>query len=115
MDILLILESVFVSFGYLIVFFAAFFESVILLGFLLPGGLIVLLGGYFAQQNQMSVIWVIILAWSGMFLGDLLNYWLVKYVFCGHTHQKKKTLVNGITAINIGSDYLRKCFETIEI
>ena len=81
MDILHILESAFVSFGYLIVFFAAFFESVILLGFLLPGGLIVLLGGYFAQQNQISVVLVTILAWLGMFLGDLLNYWLGKKGF----------------------------------
>lgn len=81
MDILHILESAFSSYGYLIVFFAAFFESIILLGFLLPGGLIVLLGGYFAQQNQISVILVIILAWSGMFLGDLVNYWLGKKGF----------------------------------
>src|SRR3989338_9791377 len=81
MDVLYTLESAFVSYGYLIVFFAAFFESVILLGFLLPGGLIILLGGYFAHQNQISVIWVTILAWSGMFLGDLLNYWLGKKGF----------------------------------
>jgi predicted phosphodiesterase len=39
----------------------------------------------------------------------------VKYVFCGHTHQKKKALISGITAINIGSDYLRKRFEIIEV
>ena len=39
----------------------------------------------------------------------------VEYVFCGHTHQKKKAHFNGITAINIGSDYLRKRFEVIEI
>ena len=38
----------------------------------------------------------------------------VKFVFCGHTHQKKKALFSGITAINIGSDYLRKGFEIIE-
>ena len=41
MDVLYTLESTFVSFSYLLVFFAAFFESIILLGFLLPGGLIV--------------------------------------------------------------------------
>jgi len=81
MDILHILESTFASYGYLIVFFAAFFESVVLLGFLLPGGLIVLLGGYFAQQNQISVVLVTTLAWLGMFLGDLLNYWLGKKGF----------------------------------
>lgn len=39
----------------------------------------------------------------------------VKYIFCGHTHQKKKAIINGITAINIGSDYLRKRFEILEI
>ncbi len=39
----------------------------------------------------------------------------VKYVFCGHTHQKKRAIINGITAINIGSDYLRKRFEIFEI
>jgi len=38
----------------------------------------------------------------------------VKFVFYGHTHQKKRVLVNGITAINIGSDYLRKRFEIIK-
>ena len=38
----------------------------------------------------------------------------VKFVFCGHTHQKKKALFNGITAVNIGSDYLRKRFEIIK-
>ncbi len=39
----------------------------------------------------------------------------IKYVFCGHTHQKKKALINGITAINIGSDYLQKRFNVIEL
>jgi len=39
----------------------------------------------------------------------------VKYVFCGHTHQKKRAMIGGITAINIGSDYLRKRFEVLEI
>ena len=39
----------------------------------------------------------------------------VTYVFCGHTHQKKKVKINGVTAINIGSDYLRKRFKVLEI
>lgn len=39
----------------------------------------------------------------------------VKFVFCGYTHQKKKAIVNGINVINIGSDYLRKRFEIIEV
>ncbi len=39
----------------------------------------------------------------------------VKHVFCGHTHQKKRATINGMMAINIGSDYLRKRFEILEI
>ena len=39
----------------------------------------------------------------------------IKYVFCGHTHQKKRVKIDGITAINIGSDYLRKRYEIINI
>ncbi len=38
----------------------------------------------------------------------------VKYVFCGHTHQRKKAIISNITAVNIGSDYLRKRFDVIE-
>ena len=48
--------------------------------------------------------------------GKIIQSFLkVKYVFCGHTHQKKRAMINGITAINIGSDYLRKRFEVLEI
>lgn len=39
----------------------------------------------------------------------------VKYVFCGHTHQRKKEKMGDITAVNIGSDYLRKRYEMIDI
>ena len=39
----------------------------------------------------------------------------IKYVFCGHTHQRKKAKIGGITAVNIGSDYLRKRFVLLEI
>lgn len=81
MEILNILELYFSSYGYFIVFFAALIESIILLGFLLPGGLAVLLGGFFAQRDQLSVIFVIILAWLGMLLGDMINYWLGKNGF----------------------------------
>jgi len=45
----------------------------------------------------------------------ILSFPKVTYVFCGHTHQKKKAKINGVTAINIGSDYLRKRFEVLEI
>lgn len=39
----------------------------------------------------------------------------VKYVFCGHTHQRKEVKVGNITCLNIGSDYLRKRYGIINI
>jgi len=45
----------------------------------------------------------------------ILQFPKVKYVFCGHTHQRKTAMIKGINCINIGSDYLRKRYETIEI
>ena len=48
--------------------------------------------------------------------GEIIkSYPKVKYVFCGHTHQKKKARIGSFTAINIGSDYLRKRYEIIDI
>ena len=44
-----------------------------------------------------------------------LSFKKVKYVFCGHTHQKRKAVINGVHAINVGSDYLKKKFEIIEV
>lgn len=34
-----------------------------------------------------------------------LTFPKVKYVFCGHTHQHKQAIINGITAITVGCDY----------
>jgi predicted phosphodiesterase len=38
-----------------------------------------------------------------------------KYVFCGHTHERKESTINGIKCINTGSDYLRKRSEIIQL
>lgn len=45
----------------------------------------------------------------------ILKFPKVKYVLCGHTHEKKQVQIGNITAINVGSDYLRKRHELIEI
>lgn len=48
--------------------------------------------------------------------GEIIkSFPMVKYVFCGHTHQRKKTIIGNITAVNIGSDYLMKRYEIINI
>ena len=49
-------------------------------------------------------------------LGEtILKFTKVKYVFCGHTHQKREAKIGNITCVNIGSDYLRKRYEMIDI
>ncbi len=68
--------SLFSSYGYLLVFGSALLESVIFLGFIFPGSVFILLGGYFAQQKQLSFTFVLLLSWLGMFIGDLANYYL---------------------------------------
>lgn len=70
------LESQFLTFSYLIVFSGAFFESVVLTGMFLPGSIFVLLGGYYAQRGEVDLLLVITLGTLGMFLGDLVNYYL---------------------------------------
>lgn len=74
MDIWSIIEQSFREYGYAIVFFSAFFESLIGIGLLLPGSFIVLFGGYFAQTGELSVYLIGFLAFWGMFLGDVVNY-----------------------------------------
>lgn len=78
MDLYQIIVESYKAYGYPLVFLGAFLESIILIGFLLPGSFIVLFGGYFAQQGDLSILPIILLAWMGMFLGDLLNYSLGK-------------------------------------
>ncbi|MBI4067038.1 DedA family protein [Candidatus Gottesmanbacteria bacterium] len=81
MDIYQFITSAFAQYGYIIIFLGACLESILVLGFILPGGVVVLLGGYFASQGQLSLTIVIFLAWMGMFIGDMLNYLLGKGSF----------------------------------
>lgn len=66
------------QYGYLIIFASAFLESLILFGFLLPGSLIILFGGFVARNGTLSLPLVLLLAFLGMFIGDIANYFLGK-------------------------------------
>ncbi|MBI2611538.1 DedA family protein [Candidatus Gottesmanbacteria bacterium] len=81
MDIFSFIEQAFGQYGYVIVFFGAFFESLIGIGLILPGSFIVLFGGYFARMELINVYLIGFLAFFGMFLGDLTNYALGKTSF----------------------------------
>lgn len=72
------IQDSFLVYGYYLLFFGSILEGIVITGFFVPGGLIVLLGGYFARSNPQDInFWaVLFLSWVGMFLGDLVNYYL---------------------------------------
>ena len=68
------------------------------------------------RSNNTSADWFLTAFSGSEKTGNIIkSFPKVRYVFCGHTHQKKRAQIGQITAINIGSDYLQKHFEIIEI
>lgn len=72
------IQNSFLSYGYYLLFFGSVLEGIVVTGFFVPGGLIVLLGGYFARTNPTDInFWMVLfLSWIGMFIGDVVNYYL---------------------------------------
>jgi undecaprenyl-diphosphatase len=64
--------------GYLIIFFAAIFEALPLIGFFVPGQIIVILGGFYAKKSTINLYIVLTVALFGAILGDLIGYQLGK-------------------------------------
>ncbi len=69
------LQIFFQQYGYAVIFLGAFLESIIITTFFVPGILIVLLGGYFAQQGELSLLLAMLMAVMGVFFGNVANYW----------------------------------------
>ncbi len=76
MDIYKIIVDLYSSYGYLLVLASAFLEGIIIVGFFLPGTFVVLLGGYFAKEGNLSIVIVFFLSWIGMAFGNIANYFL---------------------------------------
>ena len=55
------LGPLFESYGYLVIALAVMLERSILLGLIVPGDIILALGGIYAQQGDLSVVWVIVI------------------------------------------------------
>ncbi len=69
-------ESLYNSFGYPIVFFSSLIETTPV-GWLVPGGLLTALGGFFAYENdQLSLVGVLLAGWLGMLTTLLGGYYL---------------------------------------
>jgi membrane protein DedA with SNARE-associated domain len=70
------LKSNYLAYGYLIVLFGSYLENTVLMGLIFPGGLLIVLGGVFAAQGDLSLPLVILMGWIGMFCGSSTDYFI---------------------------------------
>ncbi len=73
-EIAQLVESLFESYGYWVVFLGAFLENTLFLGLLVPGVLVMLLAGLAAQDGVLSLPLVVGLGIVGTAAGDTVSY-----------------------------------------
>jgi membrane-associated protein len=70
------IEPAFVSAGYLIIAGAVLMERSLFVGLIVPGDLILALGGVYASQGRLNLVWVIVIGSMAAIAGESLGYWL---------------------------------------
>jgi membrane-associated protein len=70
------IEPAFLAAGYLIITAAVLMERSIFVGLIVPGDVILALGGVYASQDQMSLAWVIAIGIVAAIVGESIGYWL---------------------------------------
>lgn len=73
MELLKEIEQLYLSWGYLIVFLGSFIE-ITPLGWIVPGGLILTGGGFYAYGGDLSLYIVLVAGWFGAWLTFILAY-----------------------------------------
>lgn len=74
-EIITLIEGFYQTYGYAILFLGSFIETSPM-GWTIPGGLIVALGGFFAYGEEISLYLTIVSAWLGMWATFLTAYFL---------------------------------------
>lgn len=69
------IEDLYLKYGLLIVFLSSFIE-ISPLGWAIPGGIILAVGGYFSYGTSLPLIAILMFAWFGAWLTFLLAYFL---------------------------------------
>jgi membrane-associated protein len=67
---------VFTSYGYLIIAAAVLMERSIFIGLIVPGDLILALGGVYSSQHEMDLVAVIVIGILAAISGESIGYWL---------------------------------------
>jgi membrane-associated protein len=68
------LENLFADYGYYVVFLGVLLENSMFLGFLVPGSIILILGGLSAENGSINLFYVIGLAIVATIIGDTISY-----------------------------------------
>jgi membrane-associated protein len=74
------LEPAFAVAGYAIVAVAVLCERSIFVGLIIPGDLILALGGVYASQGKLNVVLVILIGTAAAITGETIGYWLGRRV-----------------------------------
>jgi membrane-associated protein len=69
-------QPVFVTAGYLIIGGAVLMERSIFIGLIVPGDLILALGGVYSSQHKMNLVLVIVIGTVAAISGESIGYWL---------------------------------------
>jgi membrane-associated protein len=75
LELISTIESLYASWGYLLVFVSGFIE-ITPLGFAIPGGGILAIGGFFAYSSGVSLYLILLSSWFGAWLTFLVSYFL---------------------------------------
>lgn len=100
-ELIIQIEALYLVYGYLLVFLSSFIE-ISPLGFTIPGGLILALGGFYSFDGPLYLLPVILFAWFGgwltfvlaYYLGRQTGFWLVKSLKQEKNAARAKLLLN---------------------
>jgi undecaprenyl-diphosphatase len=70
------LEPLYANYGYLVIALGAFFERSVFVGLIVPGDVIIALGGVYASQGKLSVVAVATVGALAALCGESTGYWL---------------------------------------
>ncbi len=75
-DLINFVEFLISKYGIVIIPLGAFLENSVILGFIFPGVTLIFFSGYVARTHNESILFIVILAAAGSFLGDNFDYFL---------------------------------------
>jgi membrane protein DedA with SNARE-associated domain len=79
-------RELFEEYGYWVVFFGTLSENTLLLGFIVPGAIIVILAGISAESGSISLPLAYVIGLAGTLIGDTLSYFMGRYGWSRFSH-----------------------------